>query len=124
MIDELELVEANPSYAGVRISDWRESSVSSSDLAPLPESPVGLVDTPPGGVFDHVRWTVYRHHGLRLGCGWQLTWRRLIALQRLPDMCLCAGLLEFVDPRTDMGTVWFSCATCSIFFVGVNVAHF
>ena len=48
---EVELVEANPSYAVVRFSDEREISISASDLAPLPESPVGLVDTLPRGVF-------------------------------------------------------------------------
>jgi len=44
--------------------------------------------------------------------------RRLTALQFLPEMCLCAVLLEFVDPRTDVGTALCSCITCSIFFVG------
>ena len=37
----------------MRYSGWRESSVSTSDLAPLPESPVRLVDT--CGDFDDVR---------------------------------------------------------------------
>jgi len=55
LTDEVELVETNPSYAVVRFSDARENSVSTSDLAPLPESPVGLVDVPPDGVFDDVR---------------------------------------------------------------------
>ena len=50
---EVQLLEANPSYTAVRFSDWRESSISTSDLAPLPESPVGLVDT--CGDFDDVR---------------------------------------------------------------------
>ena len=37
----------------MRFSGWRESSVSTLDLARLPESPVGLVDT--CGDFDDVR---------------------------------------------------------------------
>jgi len=44
----------NTSCAAVRFSHSRESSVSKSDLAPLPESPVGLVDTSPRGVSDDV----------------------------------------------------------------------
>jgi len=55
LTDEVGLVEANSSYVVVRFTDKRESSVSASDLAPLLESPVGLVDTPPGRVFDNVR---------------------------------------------------------------------
>ena len=53
LTNEVQLLEANPSYTAVRFSDWRESSISTSDLAPLPESPVGLVDT--CGDFDDVR---------------------------------------------------------------------
>lgn len=32
------LIDANPSYAHIRLQDGRESTVSTSDLAPLPES--------------------------------------------------------------------------------------
>jgi len=42
---------------------------------------------------------------------------RLITPQRIPEMCLCTGLLEFINHQTDKGTVLSSCATCSDFFI-------
>ena len=36
LCDQVELVDANPSYACIRYNDGRESTVSTSDLAPLP----------------------------------------------------------------------------------------
>jgi len=45
LTDKVQLVETNPSYTAVRFLGLMESSVSTSDLALHPESPVGLVDT-------------------------------------------------------------------------------
>ena len=103
LTDDVEIVEANLSHAVVRFSDGRESSVSTSDL------------TQTRRVFDddarcnQLESSPDTSGRLRMAT---LTRRRLIALQRLPEMCLCAGRLQFVDPRSDMGKLLFSCATC------------
>ena len=39
LVDEVELINANPSYANIRYSDGRETSVSISDLSPCPRKP-------------------------------------------------------------------------------------
>jgi len=123
----LELVEANPSYAAVRFSDGRESSISTSDLAPLPESPVGLVDTPPRGIFGDVLC-----HQTELSpdtmdpdsvADGNFNRRRLIAPHRLPEMCLSTVPLEFVDHRRDMGQYYLVVQLVQYFSL-VNVAHF
>ena len=59
--------------------------------------------------------TPWTHTRLRMAV---LILHQLITPQRIPEMCLCTGLLEFIDHQTDTGTVLSSCATCSDFFVG------
>ena len=39
LVDEVELINANRSYANIRYSDGRETSVSISDLSPCPRKP-------------------------------------------------------------------------------------
>ena len=39
LVDKVELINANPSYANIRYSDGRETSVSISDLSPCPQKP-------------------------------------------------------------------------------------
>ena len=39
LVEEVDLIEANPTYASIRYSDGRESTVSVRDLAPCPGSP-------------------------------------------------------------------------------------
>ena len=36
LVDEIELMEANPNFGHIRFSDGRESTVSVTDLAPCP----------------------------------------------------------------------------------------
>ena len=38
---EVQLLDANPSYANIRYSDGREGNVSVSDLSPCPRKPIG-----------------------------------------------------------------------------------
>ena len=40
LVDEVDLIEANPSFAKIRYPNGRESTVSVNDLAPCPPSPV------------------------------------------------------------------------------------
>jgi len=44
LYDEVELTEANPTYAYVKFPDGRETTVSLQDLAPCPERPVSASD--------------------------------------------------------------------------------
>lgn len=44
LVDEVDLVHANPQYALVRFPDGREDTFSTRDLAPTPNSPDGLQD--------------------------------------------------------------------------------
>ena len=37
LVDEVDVIDVNPTYANVRYSDGRESTVSLKDLAPLPQ---------------------------------------------------------------------------------------
>ena len=50
LVDEAELVEANPQYAHVRLNDGRETTVSLRDLAPYspstPAEPSDLAEEP------------------------------------------------------------------------------
>ena len=39
LVDEVELINSNPSYANIRFSNGRETSVSISDLSPCPRKP-------------------------------------------------------------------------------------
>ena len=39
LVDEVELINANPSYANIRYSDGRETNVSICDLSPCPRKP-------------------------------------------------------------------------------------
>ena len=41
LVEEVELTHANPSYAHIRYSDGRESTVSLADLAPCPRDDLG-----------------------------------------------------------------------------------
>ena len=38
LIDEVDLLDANPSFAHIRFPDGRESTVSTTDLAPCPKT--------------------------------------------------------------------------------------
>jgi len=40
LCDEVELIEANPTYAHVKFADGRETTASLQDLAPCPERTV------------------------------------------------------------------------------------
>jgi len=100
LTDEVELVEANPSYAVVHFLDGMDTSVSISyrilrrswnllsGLLMLAGFLTMCVAINLNCLL--IPWTPTR---LRMAT---LTRRRLMALQRLPDMCFCAGLLEFV----------------------------
>ena len=41
LVEEVQLLDANPSYANIRYSDGREGNVSISDLSPCPRKPIG-----------------------------------------------------------------------------------
>ena len=58
LVEEVDLIEANPTYASIRYSDGRESTVSVRDLAPCPEpheSPI------PHGVDSELETTEEAH---------------------------------------------------------------
>ena len=46
LVDEVELLHANPNYAHIRHSDGRESTVSARDLAPIGNLPDESGDRP------------------------------------------------------------------------------
>ena len=46
LVEEVDLVEANPSYAYIPYRDGRESSVALKDLAPSPRSPTDISPRP------------------------------------------------------------------------------
>jgi len=50
MCDPVELVEGNPTHSVVRLPDGKECTVSTSDLAPCPPSPVES-ESPPNTDF-------------------------------------------------------------------------
>ena len=41
LVEEVQLFDANPSYANIRYSDGREGNVSISDLSSCPRKPIG-----------------------------------------------------------------------------------
>ena len=46
-MDQVDLQEANPTYAHVRYMDGRQSTVSLGDLAPCPDIPLDMAHTQP-----------------------------------------------------------------------------
>ena len=47
LCDEVELLEANPNFAHVRLNDGRETTVALKDLAPCPTTATPTVNTDP-----------------------------------------------------------------------------
>ena len=54
LVDEVQLMDVNPSYAYIRYSDGRESTVSLKDLSPCPASPKAIPDNtvPPSSILS------------------------------------------------------------------------
>ena len=47
LVDQVDLQEANPTYAHLRYMDGRQSTVSLRDLAPCPGIPLDMAHTQP-----------------------------------------------------------------------------
>jgi len=98
--DEVQLAEANPSYAVVHFSNGRKNSVSTSDLASFRNLLSGFLLRRAG----YLTMTCVVNNLNRLLTPWTPTLlrmatfirRRLIAMQRLRENC--AVLREFADP--------------------------
>ncbi|XP_041989092.1 uncharacterized protein LOC121740463 [Aricia agestis] len=43
-VEEVELIEANPQYSYVRLADGREATISNKHLAPLPQTPITVLE--------------------------------------------------------------------------------